>query len=799
MKSDAESRAQLVAELAELRAQVAQWQALDRWQQVMLRVREAVASMRQPEDVETVLVVIREGLEALGVPFRGCGVNIIDAVTLSTVAYHHMVAQEEWLRADPDAGGGIIRRIWERGEVAYRTDLEADDPFCEKADLEALFSYPVRAVIDIPFSHGTLALNSSSAHPFSDRDIGFLKEMAASLSWCYQRMDDIRTLETRNRELEKEIAERAKVEQRLGERDRLVTAFHQIGQTILSTLDSEKILDEMGVQIAEAGIFRSLMIALVDDTADSVEVVRTFYRTEDGALLRNDSQIVGIRYPLSDVNITAEVARTGEMRVVDEWDESFDVRVDSPATRRGKVSYFIPVQQGQRVVAVLATGSEHEEKSSVIGRIEAMHPLLDQIAIALEHARLYEEAQREIRERRRAQEERAQLEVRLQRVEKMELVGTLAGGVAHDLNNILSGIVGFPDLMLMGMPQDNPLRAHLVSIREAGLRAAAIVQDLLTLARRGVTVDKVVCLNDIVSAFLGTPEHDEFVRRYPGVVVDTDLADDLLSIMGSPVHLGKTVMNLVANAMEAMPGGGQLTISTENGYLDRPIHGYDEVAEGDYAILRVADTGTGVAPEDMERIFEPFYTKKQMGRSGTGLGMSVVWGTVKDHRGYIDLQSTVGTGTTFTLYFSVTRLVSGDDSASRTSPDYLGRGESILVIDDADEQRELASAILTRLGYSVATVAGGDEALDYLLGRPVDLLVLDMIMEGGMDGLDTYRRILELHPGQRAIIASGYSQTDRVRETQQLGAGAFVKKPYLLEKLGMAVRAELDRSCVAPD
>ena len=145
--------------------------------------------------------------------------------------------------------------------------------------------------------------------------------------------------------------------------------------------------------------------------------------------------------------------------------------------------------------------------------------------------------------------------------------------------------------------------------------------------------------------------------------------------MGSPTHLSKTVMNLVSNAAEAMPEGGELTVSTENQYIDRPIIGYDDVKEGDYVVLTISDTGTGIAPEDMEKIFEPFYTKKKMGRSGTGLGMAVVWGTVKDHNGYINVQSTEGKGTTFTLYFPVTRK-SVEDRSEAALKDYMGKRRS---------------------------------------------------------------------------------------------------------------------------
>jgi len=231
-------------------------------------------------------------------------------------------------------------------------------------------------------------------------------------------------------------------------------------------------------------------------------------------------------------------------------------------------------------------------------------------------------------------------------------------------------------------------------------------------------------------------------------------------------------------------------MQTENRYIDRPIRGYDNVKEGDYVVLTISDTGTGISPDDIEKIFEPFYTKKKMGRSGTGLGMAVVWGTVKDHNGYIDVQSTEGRGTTFTLYFPVTRK-SLEDRSEISLKDYIGRGEAILVVDDVEEQRQIASGMLKELGYSVVSVSSGEEAVEYLKTNKVDLLLLDMIMDPGMDGLDTYKKILEIHPKQKAIIASGFSETDRVKELQSLGAGAYIRKPFLLEKIGIAVKEEL--------
>ncbi len=384
------------------------------------------------------------------------------------------------------------------------------------------------------------------------------------------------------------------------------------------------------------------------------------------------------------------------------------------------------------------------------------------------------------------------LEARLQRAQKMEAIGTLAGGVAHDLNNILSGLVSYPELILMDVPKDSPLRKPLLTIQKSGEKAAAIVQDMLTLARRGVTVTDVVNLNDVIGEYLKSPEHEALIQFHPAFEMEARLQPELSNISGSPVHLSKAVMNLISNAAEAMPEGGKVTVITENRYVDSPVRGYDQVEEGDYVVLSVADSGTGISEEDRDRIFEPFYTKKVMGRSGTGLGMSVVWGTVKDHKGYIDIESAEGQGSTFTLYFPVTRALV--EEGRHVSPEtYMGRGESILIVDDVAEQREIASGMLKKLNYSVATVSGGEEALHYLRDKTVELVVLDMVMDPGIDGLDTYRKMIEFKPGQKAVIASGFSETDRVKEARRLGAGAYIKKPYLMEKIGPVIRAELDR------
>lgn len=384
-------------------------------------------------------------------------------------------------------------------------------------------------------------------------------------------------------------------------------------------------------------------------------------------------------------------------------------------------------------------------------------------------------------------------ERKLLNAQKMEAIGTLAGGIAHDLNNILAGLVSYPDLLLMDIPEDSPLRDPILTIQKSGEKASTIVQDLLIMTRRGVIFTKVVNLNEIIAEYFKSPEYYKLKSYHPDVEVKTCFDSNLLNILGSPVHLSKIVMNLVSNAAEALNESGRITITTQNRYIDLPVGSCDDVEEGDYVVLTVSDNGIGISPEDLERIFEPFYTKKVMGRSGTGLGMAIVWGTVKDHKGYIDVESIEGERTVFTLYFPVTRQEIEKDTTVLSIKDYIGNGESILVVDDMEEQRHIAGDLFKKLGYSVTTVASGEEAVKFMENRSADLLVLDMIMEPGIDGLETYKRILKLHPGQKAIITSGFSESDRVKEAQKLGAGAYLKKPYMLEKIGIAVKKELEK------
>jgi CheY-like chemotaxis protein len=364
--------------------------------------------------------------------------------------------------------------------------------------------------------------------------------------------------------------------------------------------------------------------------------------------------------------------------------------------------------------------------------------------------------------------------------------------VAHDLNNILMSVVNYPYMIMMDLPEDSKLMRPLKTIQASGERASAIVQDLLTLARRGVTKKERLDLNMIIEEYLGSPESLTLKTEHSGVKIIKQTDKGLPFIEGSPVHLMQTLMNLTNNAVEAIPDQGEVVIGTRTQYIDQPLDGYDSVNEGDYAVLSVSDTGMGIKKEDLEKIFEPFYTSKKMGKSGTGLGMSVVWGTVRDHNGYIVVSGEPGRGTAVNIYFPVCRQ--GIDLGGVPDEDLMGQGQSILIVDDVPDQLEIASNYLRKLNYRVHTSQSGEQALEHMKYKAADLLVLDMIMEPGMDGLETYMKALEINPKQPALIVSGFSESERVKKARMLGAGAYLRKPYNFVNLGRAVKQELQRT-----
>ncbi len=374
----------------------------------------------------------------------------------------------------------------------------------------------------------------------------------------------------------------------------------------------------------------------------------------------------------------------------------------------------------------------------------------------------------------------------LQRSKKMEAIGLMAGGVAHDLNNILSGIVGYPELLLKTLPENSDLRKPLTAIHESGQRAATVVADLLTVARGAASIRETHNLNELIAEYIKSPECEDLMRLYPGIRYHSQFKAEQSVISCSPVHVKKCLMNLVINAAEVVADEGTVTLSTFNVSVDDTKGLKHGISAGEYVVLSIQDTGSGILEDDLKHIFEPFYTKKKMGRSGTGLGLAVVWNTMEDHNGKVLVESSEK-GTCFYLYFPVIHNKNfmrrkADKKEVRSS-----NGEHLLVVDDEFQLRDIASQMLESCGYVVDSVSSGELALEFVKDNPVDLIVLDMLMEPGINGYQTYKEILKIRPGQKAIIASGFSEGDDVRDTLKLGASGFIKKPYSISQLSKVV------------
>lgn len=391
----------------------------------------------------------------------------------------------------------------------------------------------------------------------------------------------------------------------------------------------------------------------------------------------------------------------------------------------------------------------------------------------------YREQERIIEERtiqlEKEVKERELIALQLRQSQKMEALGVMAGGVAHDLNNILAGIVSYPELIRVSLPENSPLHTPLETIEKAGKRAAAVVDDMLTIARNVASVKEVVNLNDLIVEFLSSPEWHRVVEIYPEVRVAQKLDSQLMIISCSQVHIRKCLMNLLYNSVEASAPIGEIVISTG-------------IENTQYVYFSVQDSGPGIENEHLDQIFEPFFTTKKMGHSGSGLGLSVVWSTVKEHGGTIRTKST-SSGACFTILFPALKNKElKPETVVPASVESLQGDGSLLLVDDEPQLREIGSKIVKMLGYSVSLAPSGEEAVQIFKQGEFDVVILDMLLGDGINGRETYEQMLAIRPGQKAIIASGYSANLDVEKTLELGAHSIIKKPYSLEDIGLALK-----------
>jgi PAS domain S-box-containing protein len=379
------------------------------------------------------------------------------------------------------------------------------------------------------------------------------------------------------------------------------------------------------------------------------------------------------------------------------------------------------------------------------------------------------------------------LEAQLLQAQKMEAVGTLAGGIAHDFNNLLQTVLGYSEFMLQRKKEGEPDYADLQKIYQAGKRGADLVKNLLTFSRRVDTHYLPVDLNQEITAVRGL-----LSRTIPKTInINLHLSGNVEYIKADPSQISQVLMNLGVNARDAMPDGGTLTIETTEIQLDEKCNTYPEAKPGSYVLLTISDTGQGMDNETLSHIFEPFFSTKEVGK-GTGLGLATVYGIVKQHQGRIICYSELGHGTTFKIYLPAIQTKKELETTTLEKA-IAGGTETVLLVDDDDDIRDLVATFLIEFGYSVITAGNGEQALEIYQrdDAGISLIILDLIMPV-MDGRQTLAQILRIDPKARVVIASGYSEGGTANGVMESGAKGFVQKPYNMKQLLTAIREILD-------
>jgi PAS domain S-box-containing protein len=396
----------------------------------------------------------------------------------------------------------------------------------------------------------------------------------------------------------------------------------------------------------------------------------------------------------------------------------------------------------------------------------------------------------DITERKRAEEESEVLREQLRQSQKMEAIGRLAGGIAHDFNNLLTIIKGYSQLSLIELKEDTPLKKNIEHIHGATDRAANLVRQLLAFSRRQILEMKVLDLNAILTNL------DNMLRRVIGEDIEliTILAEDLGRVKTDPGWIEQAIMNLVVNSRDAMPSGGKLTIETGNVDLDEAsTYGHFDVEPGRYVMLSVSDTGAGITPEVMERLFEPFFSTKEKDK-GTGLGLSTVYGIVKQSDGDIWVYSEPGKGATFKIYLPrVDEPL--EERREKVLCDELLRGsETILLVEDEENVRKLALRVLERQGYKVLSARDGDDALLICeqFKDPIHLMLTDVVMPG-MSGHELAKRLKSLHPKMKVLYMSGYTDDTIVLHGVLVEGVNYIQKPFTVDALTKKVREVLEQ------
>jgi two-component system, cell cycle sensor histidine kinase and response regulator CckA len=846
MNENQELKEQLINELATLQQQVAELSAAERRQQILSRVREKVWKMRSHEEIAPMLAAVREGLQALEIPFHVCGVNIVDPDSnLAPGRSYDTLSEGRWTESREMRGRGLIRQIWQKGEVAYRRDLSLDDPYGEVGPMEDNYGALIRSVVDVPFSHGTFAINSLEPEAFSEQHIRDLQALAGVLSEGFQRLTDLRVLEQRNQmleavnqQLQQEIAERQQVEKTLRESEARIRLITDNVPGLIAYVDRD-----MTYRFVNEGYERwfgmereEFIDKRVDELLDENAFERSFpfikkalggaeARFDGMAKLPDGSTKHFVNHLVPD--ISADGVVEGYFVLVSDITEH---KRSEEALRESEERYRLLVEQSPLGIALLSPKGENLFFNDAFKRMFGY--TLEDIPTGrnwLEKAYPDEELRESVKERWledlknqkagvvRARifdvtckdgtlktihfrsvtmedekqfityediTDRRRLEEEQRRIYNLESLGVLAGGIAHDFNNVLTGVIGNLSLLEMLLEKEDEARTIASETREAADRTKELTLQLMTFARGGAPVKETASIEELLVKTAGISLRGSNTRP------DYHFPADLLPVDIDRGQVAQVIQNLVLNADQAMPQGGILSIAAEN----------REVADGDplpltpgsYVEISVEDRGIGIPENVLGNIFDPYFSTKQ---SGHGLGLAITHSIVTRHEGHIAVRSETGVGTIFKIYLPASKQAM-IPAAAPPEPE-LARGTGrILLMDDEEMIHRTVSRMLERLGYTVESIYDGDEALRVYekalkADNPYDAVIMDLTIPGGKGGKEAIAELREIDPRVRAIVSSGYSNDPVMAGYADYGFCGMIEKPVYYRKLADVVKQVL--------
>ena len=726
--------------------------------EVLHSARDAIWKMRRTKDIGKVVVAIKDGLKTLEIPFHEVDVHRVDPASRSLEGSYRIDRRGE-IQEQSARATDIVYRIWRAGVPAYRRNLDEEDIYQEKTLMEEFFGCPVRSVLDVPFSHGTLAVNSTEADAFSEQDVAVVEEIAGVLSEGFQRLEDLQIQEQRAQETESLASAIAMVASTYELTDVLHSVVREATRLMSVERASLFLYDEKeGVLVPQAQVghdwetYRNIRLTPGEDMSGRVFV------TGEPYLIESEDQITPTRRQ--------------------ETSALFNQSLMEKTTHGGAA---VPLRLAEQVIGTLSVGTVRRQLTP--HDVDMLERLGEQAVLAIDRGRRTEDLKQRNQELEREIAERERVEEELRRVQNLESLGLLAGGIAHDFNNVLTGVIG--NLSLLEIMTNDESELHEI-VKEAQIsadRTKNLTSQLLTFSRGGAPVKEAASIEELIR------ESTNLSLSGSNTKPEYHFSDDLWVVDMDVGQVGQVVQNLVLNADQAMPNGGVLKISANN----VKISDRDPVLlnPGLYVKVSVEDQGTGMSTEVMSQIFNPYFTTKQ---AGHGLGLSITHSIILRHGGYITAHSEIDVGTTFEFY-----LPASQEQAVTTTEEgeELARGTGrILLADDEETIHKSVGRMLRELGYEVDSVYDGGEALHAYkasleAGSPYALIILDLTIPGGMGGKETMISLREMHPEARVVVSSGYAHDPVMAHYGDYGFCDRIGKPVNIAALANVVRRVL--------